>query len=77
MCTLANLTNEECHLLVELLEREQRELRLRTRSVPSPAGHEDASRRQDILERLLWNARLACSTRKPDDAELREIGGYY
>jgi len=76
MSTLANLTNEECELLVEVLEAEQKALQTQRPDPQTPAATRDQSHRQELLKRLLWDARMGCGTPTPDDAELRELGSY-
>ena len=76
MSTLANLTNEECLLLVEVLSAKQKELQLHPTEIESREECEGDPRRQEVLEQLLWHAKLGCLTRMPDDGELRRIGSY-
>ena len=76
MSTLANLTNEECALLVEVLEAEQKELQSHPADPEAPSEDHGESHRQELLKRLLCDARMGCGTPTPDEAELREIGSY-
>lgn len=76
MSTLANLTNEECQLLVELLERQQEEAKSQRGDQTAPQPGDDQTHRKEVLERLLWHAHMGCATPTPNDAELREIGSY-
>jgi hypothetical protein len=59
-----------------VLETEQKALQSRLGDAQAQNRDGNESRRQEILGRLLWNARLACSTPTPNDAELRELGSY-
>ncbi len=76
MSTLANLTNEEYPLLVEVLAAQQKELQSHQGEPQTPGEARDESDREEVLKRLLWDAQMGCGTPSPDDAELREVGGY-
>lgn len=76
MSTLANLTNEECDLLVEVLSAKQRELQLHPTDIESREETEGDPRRQEVLGHLLWHAKLGCTKQDPNDAELRRISSY-
>lgn len=77
MSTLANLTNEEFALLVEVLEKEEQELQARPDETPARQGGGPASRRLEILRQLLEKARVERPVPTPDDVELREVGSYF
>lgn len=71
MPALANLTNEECALLVEFLDAQQKEARAHSADPQSPTADHGEQHRQELLKRLLWDARMGSAT--PDDEELREL----
>jgi hypothetical protein len=77
MSTLDNLTNEECQLLVEILEREQRAVQQLLQQTSSREERDRATRRLETLQRLLWNSHVACQTPMPNTEELRQIGSYF
>lgn len=76
MAILVNLTNEECQLLVDVLEAQQKELQSRSAELQTPGEARDEAHRLEVLKRLLWDAQMSCGAPSPDDAELRELGSY-
>jgi hypothetical protein len=69
MSDLTNLSEDECALLVEVLEREQRELLSGLGSIQAQSSLKDKARRQEALRQLLWRLRVKCFPTAMGDAE--------
>ena len=79
MSDLTNLSEDECALLMDLLEREQQELKPEFATRQKPSRLADKSRRRDVVNQLLWRVRVACPRSSMLECCLiaERLGGYY
>jgi hypothetical protein len=72
------MTDEQCALLLDVVEKEQVRLRAQSgkRHLRSGVGGSESSR-LEMVSQLLWKLRVARSTPSPDDWESRQIASYY
>jgi hypothetical protein len=72
------MTNEQCALLLELVERELQQLPVESSKTSATQGkRSNTSTRRKALHELAWHLRLASSTPNPNDSELRRTACYY
>lgn len=78
MADLTNLSEEECALLIELLEDARHGAKRAAGPPQSPGRLKDKSRRQEVLGRLLWHVRVVCHKPSMLDRDLitERLGGY-
>jgi hypothetical protein len=78
MCSLTNLTSEQCALLVDVVESEQRRLQSHSGKTHSENSPRDGRpTRLETVSQLLRKLKWATSTPAPDDWELRQMASYY
>jgi hypothetical protein len=79
MSDLTNLSEDECALLMELLEKEQQELKPGFATGRRSSRPGNKSRRREVVGQLLWRVRVACP--RPSMLECcliaERLGGYY
>lgn len=79
MSDLMNLAEDECALLIDVLEKEHRQLQPGAGATGRPRRTWGKARRPETVKRLLWRLRAACSRpRILDASELtaKRLAGY-